>query len=233
MGPAVASAGPSASTLAIKKEIGRDEGASAKPPRGSKPSEGATPAALPPASSAPAASGKHHEPAQTAARPNSAVLQAAPSPDQLLPSIGVADVQNLEEKIGRQLIATPPVRGRSMTTVTVENIRILLSAWEVAAFYQRFGTGFRGITAPDCCPRHAVHLHRTKKTPPGFQGAGPGRSPCALAKFRVFRNAWTSSSGPRRPTAPSTWASASKRLLSLVEEAEQLQKGSEPKQEKR
>ena len=53
--------------------------------------------------------------------------------------ICVADVENLEEKIWEQLIATPPVRGRSMTTVTVENARILLSAWEVAAFISDSG----------------------------------------------------------------------------------------------
>jgi len=37
-------------------------------------------------------------------------------------------VENIEEKIWEQLIATPPVRGRSMTTVTVQETRVLLSA---------------------------------------------------------------------------------------------------------
>jgi hypothetical protein len=45
-----------------------------------------------------------------------------------------------EEIIWEQLIATPPVRGRSMTTVNLEdNTRALLSAWEVAAFVTESG----------------------------------------------------------------------------------------------
>jgi hypothetical protein len=38
------------------------------------------------------------------------------------------------EKIWEQLIATPPARGRSMTTVKIGGARILMSSWEVAAF---------------------------------------------------------------------------------------------------
>src|SRR6202035_133106 len=64
---------------------------------------------------------------------------SSPTSERKIPSLGTADVENLEEKIWEQLIATPPVRGRSMTTVTVENARILLSAWEVAAFISDSG----------------------------------------------------------------------------------------------
>jgi hypothetical protein len=38
------------------------------------------------------------------------------------------------EKIWEQLIASPPARGRSMTTVKIAGARILMSSWEVAAF---------------------------------------------------------------------------------------------------
>jgi len=38
------------------------------------------------------------------------------------------------EKIWEQLIATPPTRGRSMTTVRIGGARILMSSWEVSAF---------------------------------------------------------------------------------------------------
>jgi hypothetical protein len=43
------------------------------------------------------------------------------------------------EKILEQLIATPPSRGRSMTTVRVGGARILMSSWEVAAFVSEDG----------------------------------------------------------------------------------------------
>ena len=43
------------------------------------------------------------------------------------------------EKIWEQLIATPPTRGRSMTTVKLGGARILMSSWEVTAFVSEDG----------------------------------------------------------------------------------------------
>jgi hypothetical protein len=61
------------------------------------------------------------------------------------PDAGKADVpQGLDfeaclEKIWEQLIATPPTRGRSMTTVKIGAARILMSSWEVTAFVSEDG----------------------------------------------------------------------------------------------
>jgi hypothetical protein len=44
------------------------------------------------------------------------------------------DFEACLEKIWEQLIATPPTRGRSMTTVRIGGARLLMSSWEVAAF---------------------------------------------------------------------------------------------------
>jgi len=49
------------------------------------------------------------------------------------------DFETCLEKIWEQLIATPPSRGRSMTTVKVGAARILMSSWEVAAFVTEDG----------------------------------------------------------------------------------------------
>ena len=38
------------------------------------------------------------------------------------------------EQIWEQLIAVPPTRGRSMTTIRLGAARVLLSSWEVSAF---------------------------------------------------------------------------------------------------
>src|SRR2546430_11542889 len=43
------------------------------------------------------------------------------------------------EQVWEQLIATPPSRGRSMTTVKIGGARILMSAWEVTAFVSEDG----------------------------------------------------------------------------------------------
>jgi hypothetical protein len=51
----------------------------------------------------------------------------------------VLDFESCLEKIWEQLIATPPSRGRSMTTVKIGAARILMSSWEVAAFVSEDG----------------------------------------------------------------------------------------------
>ncbi|HKW62823.1 MAG TPA: hypothetical protein VJN89_09785 [Candidatus Acidoferrum sp.] len=49
------------------------------------------------------------------------------------------DFETCMEQIWEQLIATPPSRGRSMTTVKVGGARILMSSWEVTAFVNEDG----------------------------------------------------------------------------------------------
>jgi hypothetical protein len=49
-------------------------------------------------------------------------------------TLNILDFEACLEQIWEQLIAVPPVRGRSMTTVKVGSARILMSSWEVTAF---------------------------------------------------------------------------------------------------
>src|SRR5262249_6784973 len=49
------------------------------------------------------------------------------------------DFEGCMEKIWEQLIAAPPSRGRSMTTIRLGTARILMSSWEVAAFVSEDG----------------------------------------------------------------------------------------------
>jgi hypothetical protein len=49
------------------------------------------------------------------------------------------DFEDCLEQIWEQLIATPPTRGRSMTTVKIGRARILMSSWEVTAFVSEDG----------------------------------------------------------------------------------------------
>jgi hypothetical protein len=51
----------------------------------------------------------------------------------------VLDFESCMEQIWEQLIATPPSRGRSMTTVKIGGARVLLSSWEVTAFVSEDG----------------------------------------------------------------------------------------------
>jgi hypothetical protein len=49
------------------------------------------------------------------------------------------DFEGCMEQIWEQLIAAPPSRGRSMTTIRLGSARILLSSWEVGAFVSEDG----------------------------------------------------------------------------------------------
>jgi hypothetical protein len=62
----------------------------------------------------------------------------APAGDEADPA-GLLDFDACMDKIWEQLIATPPSRGRSMTTVKIGNARLLMSSWEVASFVSEDG----------------------------------------------------------------------------------------------
>jgi hypothetical protein len=69
------------------------------------------------------------------------VRAAAPPPpqksvpaQQLVEPAAAVDFETCMEQIWEQLIATPPSKGRSMTTVKIGGARLLMSSWEVAAF---------------------------------------------------------------------------------------------------
>jgi hypothetical protein len=79
----------------------------------------------------PVAEPKAKAPAQ--GRPAAPPPAEKPAPDSSL------DFDVCLEQIWEQLIATPPTRGRSMTTVKLGKARILMSSWEVTAFVSEDG----------------------------------------------------------------------------------------------
>ncbi len=219
------------STIATQK-ISREVLAAAEALRNNKPSKAVNTTAPPAAPSVLLPSGAPRNTAKPEVRPNAASAEAAPSPDQTLPDIGIADVENLEEKIWEQLIATPPVRGRSMTTVTVENTRILLSAWEVAAFISDSGQDSeelrRLIVARAMLSTSIERRKRLMDFKTLHQAMAHARGEIPRFQERVDQLKRT-----MKTDGAVNLGISLKRLLSLVEEAEQLQKGNETKQEKR
>jgi hypothetical protein len=77
----------------------------------------------------------------SAARPKDTVAEVARKAEaaQKNPPPEALDFEACMEKIWEQLIATPPLHGRSMTTVKLGDTRILLSSWEVSAFVSETG----------------------------------------------------------------------------------------------
>jgi len=172
-----------------------------------KPIEGVKPGAKPAVPSAPVTASK----------------DTIPPLEEKVSNLAPADVESFEEKIWEQLIATPPVRGRSMTTVTVQDTRVLLSAWEVAAFISASGQDSddlrRVIVARALL---SVAIERRKK----------------IIDFKTLQQAVVHARGeiPRfqeridrlkrtlQTDSAVNLGISVKRLLALVEEAEQLQK---------
>jgi hypothetical protein len=60
--------------------------------------------------------------------------RSAKEPPKQSEAPAVLDFESCLEQIWEQLIAVPPTRGRSMTTVKIGTARILMSSWEVTAF---------------------------------------------------------------------------------------------------
>jgi hypothetical protein len=67
------------------------------------------------------------------------VKAVAKDPAKSGESLNLLDFEACLEQIWEQLIAVPPTRGRSMTTVKVGSARILMSSWEVTAFINENG----------------------------------------------------------------------------------------------
>jgi hypothetical protein len=74
--------------------------------------------------------------------PDAPAPQAAKSESN---PIATMDFEACMEQIWEQLIATPPSRGRSMTTVKIGNARILMSSWEVTAFVSEDGASAEDV----------------------------------------------------------------------------------------
>jgi hypothetical protein len=159
---------------------------------------------------------------------NQVSKEAAPSPEQKSAGPGVLEIESLEEKIWEQLIASPPARGRSMTTVTVDDTRVLLSAWEVAAFVSDSGQNsddLRRVIVARALLSTAIE--RRKR----------------LLDFKIMHQAIAHAKGeiPRfheridqlkrtmKTDSAVNLGISLKRLISMVEEAEQFQKGNPSK----
>ncbi len=157
---------------------------------------------------------------------------SAQSPRLRTPGVSDTDLENCEEKIWEQLIATPPVRGRSMTTVTVEGTRILLSAWEVAAFVSDSGPTSEDLRKAIVARAIlAMAIERRKQ----FVDVKILHQALAHARsgIRHFQESVDQLKRGKKIDAAVNLSISLKRLLSLAEDAEQLQSGSAVTEEKR
>jgi hypothetical protein len=139
-----------------------------------------------------------------------------------LPATPALDAEACMETIWEQLIAAPPSRGRSMSTVVLQDTKVLLSSWEVAAFVSEGDQDAEDLRrAVVARALLAVATDRRKRS--GEESAL--RSALAFARTEVsyFQGRVEQSKKAKNTEAAVNLGISTKRLLSFIEEAEGLQ----------
>jgi hypothetical protein len=196
-----------------------------------RPSKPAAAPSAPPASQAsPSHAPTSRADAVTAEKPSPTVAASTAAPeksgkpaaDAPAPPNGTVDSEKCLEAIWEQLIAAPPSRGRSMSTVVLQDTKVLLSSWEVAAFVaagdQEAEDLRRAVVARALL---AVAMDERKRSGDLNQlGAA-----LTLAKSEVsyFQGRVEQAKRAKNTEAAVNLGISTKRLLSFIEEAEKLQ----------
>ncbi len=168
---------------------------------------------------------------------NAPVKDKGPQPPEAaLPRVGERPAQPVEdlddpsaaldfesgmEQVWEQLIATPPTRGRSMTTVKVGGARILLSSWEVTAFVNE-----NGPSAEDLRRAVVARVLVTAAMESAKQTGNATSMDRAMSMARVevtrLQERVESAKQAKDTEAAVNLGISTKRLLSSIDEAEKL-----------
>ncbi|HET7106929.1 MAG TPA: hypothetical protein VFI38_08970 [Candidatus Acidoferrum sp.] len=137
-------------------------------------------------------------------------------------SAGTAlDFETCMEQIWEQLISAPPSRGRSMTTVKLGTVRLLMSSWEVAAFVSEDGPAAedlrRAVVARALLTSNLEHAKETGNA------TGLDRA-LTIARVEVSRlqERVEAAKQAKDTEAAVNLGISTKRLLSALDEAEKL-----------
>jgi hypothetical protein len=143
-------------------------------------------------------------------------LQAPPAPDV------VADPGKCLDAIWEQLIAAPPSRGRSMSTVVLQDTKVLLSSWEVTAFVNEGGQEAEDLRRA-VVARALLALASDRRKRSGDEGALASALVLAQAEVSYFQGRVEQAKRAKNTEAAVNLGISTKRLLSFMEEAEKLQ----------
>jgi hypothetical protein len=135
---------------------------------------------------------------------------------------GAAEVEKCLEAIWEQLIAAPPSRGRSMSTVVLQDTKVLLSSWEVAAFVaqgdQQAEDLRRAVVA-----RALLSVAMDQRKRSGEESALVSALLHARSEVSYFQGRVEQAKRSKNTEAAVNLGISTKRLLSTIEEAEKLQ----------
>jgi len=144
-----------------------------------------------------------------------------PAPDAATDHSGPPNAEKCLEAIWEQLIAVTPSRGRSMSTVVLQDTKVLLSSWEVAAFVsegdQEAEDLRRAVVARALL---AVAMDQRKRS--GEESALSAALSLARSEASYFQGRVEQAKRAKNTEAAVNLGISTKRLLSFVEEAEKL-----------
>lgn len=157
------------------------------------------------------------------AAPSQRTRQSVPPADEVPAApTSPAEAEKCLEAIWEQLIAAPPSRGRSMSTVVLQDTKILLSSWEVAAFVSEGNPEAEDLRrAVVARALLAVATDRRKRS--GDQASLASALALAHNELSYFQIRVEQAKRAKNTEAAVNLGISSKRLLSFVEEAEKLQ----------
>lgn len=145
----------------------------------------------------------------------------APKPPEAAEPSGELEFETCMEKIWEQLIAAPPSRGRSMTTIRLGPARILMSSWEVAAFVSE-----DGFAAEDLRRAVVARALVTIATETAKESGNATRLEKALSVARIevsrLQERVDAAKQAKDTEAAVNLGISTKRLLSALDEAEKL-----------
>lgn len=132
-----------------------------------------------------------------------------------------ADAEKCLEAIWEQLIAAPPSRGRSMSTVVLQDTKVLLSSWEVAAFVSEGGQEAEDLRRA-VVSRALLALASDKRKRSGDEGALASALALSRNEVSYFQGRVEQAKRAKNTEAAVNLGISTKRLLSFMEEAEKL-----------
>jgi hypothetical protein len=135
---------------------------------------------------------------------------------------GSLETEKCLEAIWEQLIAAPPSRGRSMSTVVLHDTKVLLSSWEVAAFVAEGGQEAEDLRrAVVARALLAVAMDQRKRS--GDLNGLASALGHAKKEVSYFQGRVEIAKREKNTEAAVNLGISTKRLLSFIEESEKLQ----------
>jgi hypothetical protein len=134
---------------------------------------------------------------------------------------GALDFESCLEKIWEQLIATPPTRGRSMTTVKIGGARLLMSSWEVTAFVSEDSPAAEDLRRAVVARAMVTSAMETAKETGNATGLDRALSVARVEVSRLQERVDVAKQAKDTEAAVNLGIST-KRLLSALDEAEKL-----------